>query len=132
MTSGQDNTDAAVIRFILDQIESVPNLEALLLLRDTRPQKWTISDLSKRLYISRDAARGLLEDLIHRGLIHRDADGTAYFYQAASEEQDQLIGLVDETYRRQLVRISQLIHSKPSAAVRDFARAFRFTKKDET
>jgi len=132
MTSDQDNTDAAVIRFIIDQIESVPHLEALLLLRDTRPQKWTISDLSKRLYISREAARGLLDDLVRRNLIHRDSEASTYFYAAASEDQDQLLGLVDETYRRQLVRISQLIHSKPSAAVRDFARAFRFTKKEET
>lgn len=132
MTSGQDNTDAAVIRFIVDQIESVPHLEALLLLRDTHSQKWTVSDLSKRLYISRDAARGLLEDLVRRELIHRDSEGTTYFYQAATEDQHLLLGRVDETYRRQLVRISQLIHSKPSAAVRDFARAFRFTKKDET
>ena len=132
MTSGQDNADAAVIRFILDQIESVPHLEALLLLRDTCPRKWTISDLSKRLYIGRDAARGLLDDLVRRELVHRDAEGTSYLYKAASEEQDQLIARVDEMYRRQLVRISQLIHSKPSAAVRDFARAFRFTKKDET
>jgi len=132
MTSGQEKNDAAVIRFILDQIESVPHLEALLLLRDTQPQKWTVSDLSKRLYIGRDAARGLLDDLVHRGLVRFDAEGSTYFYEAASEEQDHLIALVDETYRRQLVRISQLIHSKPSAAVRDFARAFRFTKKDET
>jgi predicted ArsR family transcriptional regulator len=132
MTSEQDNTDAAVIRFIIDQIESVPHLEALLLLRDTRPQKWTVTDLSKRLYIGREAARGLLDDLVHRELIHRDAENTTYFYQAASEDQDRLIAQVDDTYRRQLVRISQLIHSKPSAAVRDFARAFRFTKKDET
>jgi len=132
MTSEQDNTDAAVIRFIIGQIESVPHLEALLLLRDTRPQRWTVSDLSKRLYIGREAARGLLEDLIHRELIHRDAESTTYFYEAASDDQDRLIAQVDDTYRRQLVRISQLIHSKPSAAVRDFARAFRFTKKDET
>jgi len=37
--------------------------------------------------------------------------------------------MVDETYRREVVRVSTLIHSKPSSPVRDFARAFRFTKE---
>ena len=36
---------------------------------------------------------------------------------------------VDTTYRRELIRVSRLIHSKPSAAVREFARAFRLKKE---
>jgi predicted ArsR family transcriptional regulator len=120
--------DAAAIQFILDQIESVPHLEALLLIRNSRPQKWSVEDLSKRLYISREAVRILLDDLIRRKLLALDSAASTYYY-AASDEQDRLIGLVDDIYRRQLVRVTQLIHSKPSAAVRDFARAFRFTKE---
>jgi predicted ArsR family transcriptional regulator len=130
MTPGEYKpSDADVIQFILDQIESVPQLEALLLLRNTRPRKWTIDELSKRLYISRDAVRLLLEDLARKHLVLLESGESAYYY-SAPEEQDRLIGVVDETYRRQIVRISQLIHSKPSAALRDFARAFRFTKDE--
>lgn len=121
--------DAAVIQFLLDEIESVPHLEALLLVRNSRPRKWTVEDLSKRLYISREGIRILLDDLIRRKLLLADPADSTYYY-AASDERDRLIGSVDETYRRQLVRVSQLIHSKPSAAVRDFARAFRFTKEE--
>jgi predicted transcriptional regulator len=121
--------DAAAIQFILDEIESVPHLEALLLLRKTRPEKWSIQDLSHRLYISREGVRILVDDLIRRKLLVLDSAAGTYYY-SASEERDRLIGLVDDLYRRQLVRISQLIHSKPSAAVRDFARAFRFTKEE--
>jgi predicted ArsR family transcriptional regulator len=129
--SPQENkdADAAVIQFILDEIESVPHLEALLLIRNSRPREWTVADLSKRLYISREGVRILLDDLIRRKLLLVDSAHSTYYY-AISDERDQLIGLVDETYRRQVVRVSQLIHSKPSAAVRDFARAFRFTKEE--
>ena len=35
---------------------------------------------------------------------------------------------VEATYRRELVRVANMIHSKAPAAVREFARAFRFTK----
>ena len=34
-------------------------------------------------------------------------------------------------YRKELIRISRLIHSKPPAAVREFAKAFRFKKERE-
>ncbi len=130
MASEQNKgADAAVIQFILDEIESVPHLEALLLLRNSRPQKWTVENLSKRLYISREGVRILLDDLVRRKLLLVDSADSTYYY-AASDERDRLIGRVDETYRHQLVRVSQLIHSKPSAAVRDFARAFRFTKEE--
>lgn len=130
--SPQENppADAAVVQFILDEIESVPHLEALLLIRSSRPRKWTVEDLSKRLYISREGVRILLDDLIRRKLALFDAPSSTYSY-AASEDRDRVIRSLDEIYRRQVVRVSQLIHSKPSAAVRDFARAFRFTKKDE-
>jgi len=130
--SPQENppADAAVVQFILDEIESVPHLEALLLIRNSRPRKWTIEDLSKRLYISREGVRILLDDLIRRKLALFDSVSSTYSY-ATSEDRDRVIRSLDEIYRRQVVRVSQLIHSKPSAAVRDFARAFRFTKKDE-
>jgi len=42
--------------------------------------------------------------------------------------QGSLMEELDRTYRRELVRISRMIHSKASPAVREFARAFKFTK----
>jgi hypothetical protein len=131
MSSQEDKAaEAAVIQFILDDIESVPHLEALLLIRNSRPRKWTVEDLSKRLYISREGVRVLLDDLIRRKLALLDQASSTYYY-AVPEERDKVIGLLDEIYRREVVRVSQLIHSKPSAAVRDFARAFRFTKNND-
>ena len=128
----KDNKDNDVVEFILDEIESVPHLEALLLIRSTCPKKWTVDALKGRLYLSREAVENLLADLSRRKLLTMDPAGPAYFYEPTSLEKENLISRVDQTYRHQLVRISQLIHSKPSAALRDFSRAFRFTKKDES
>jgi predicted ArsR family transcriptional regulator len=119
-----------VYQFIFEQIESVPHLEALLLIWGSRPQPWTIENLAQRLYVSSDVVLTLLQDLIRRGfiaLVHGPPEG--YRYESASSGQDQLMAAVDETYRREVVRISTLIHSKPSASVREFARAFRLTKE---
>ena len=65
-------------------------------------------------------------------MIAAAADATdQYYYRSNSDQQgtDALIDSVDKTYRREIVRVSTLIHSKGSSAVRDFARAFRFTKE---
>jgi DNA-binding IscR family transcriptional regulator len=61
--------DNEVYSFVAEQIDSVPHLEALLLLWNSRPQPWTIENLAQRLYISKDIVRGLLEDLIRQRMI---------------------------------------------------------------
>jgi len=119
-----------VDQFILEEIDSVPHLEALLLLWNSRPAVWTTEELAKRLYVDTGVGRVLVEDLARKRLI-APVPGVPeqYRYQSLSEEKDLLIGRLDLIYRREVVRISNMIHSKPSSAVRDFARAFRFTKE---
>jgi hypothetical protein len=116
-----------VDRFILDEIDSVPHLEALLLLWNTRPRRWANEELARSLYIPTDRTRQIIRDLQQRDLIVCESDSSFY---SASEARDQLIAAVDHTWRRELVRLSNMIHSKASPAVREFARAFRF-KKDK-
>ena len=126
----QRQFDSEVYQFIFDQIESVPHLEALLLLWNSRPQPWTIANLSRRLYISEEEVKTLLQDLVQRNLISFvPGPSEGYRYESAAAERDHLIAAVDSTYRREVVRISTMIHSKPSPSVRDFARAFRLTKE---
>ena len=131
MTEPQE-LENQVYRFVHDQIETVPHLEALLLLWNSRPQPWTVENLAKRLYVSADIVKALLQDLVRRNLIvcvPGSPDG--YRYESVSVKQDQLLSDLDSTYRRETVRISTMIHSKPSSSVREFARAFRFLKEQE-
>ena len=122
--------DAEVRQFLLDQIDSVPHLEALLLLWNTRPRLWQADELARRLYVDREVALRLLQDLARQQLIDSDAGSPErYCYRDDPADRSRLIGMVDETYRRQIVRVSTLIHSKASSPVRDFARAFRFTRE---
>lgn len=116
-----------VDRFILEEIESVPHLEALLLLWRNRPRCWSVEDLARSLYLQTDATQVLLDDLERHGFILHEPSGWSWNEQS---HQAGLMADVDATYRRELVRISSMIHSKPSPAVRQFASAFRL-KKDE-
>ena len=122
--------DAEVRQFLLDQIDSVPHLEALLLLWNSRPKLWQADEMAGRLYVDREVALRLLQDLARQQLIDSDAGSTErYCYRDDPADRSRLIRMVDETYRREVVRVSTLIHSRPSSPVRDFARAFRFTKE---
>jgi hypothetical protein len=122
---------SAAYEFILSRVDSVPQLEALLLLWNSRPNRWLSTDIAQRLYISVDQATSILRDLARQHLIAGPLENEQYFYTPISEEQDRILGWVDATYRRETVAISSMIHSKASRAVRDFARAFRFKKEEE-
>jgi hypothetical protein len=115
----------SVDQFILEKIDSVPHLEALLLLWKTRPKLWSDEDMAQALYISVDRARTILFDLKQGDLVTLQAERFSY---RSGSRRDLLIEEVDSTYRRELVRVSNMIHSKAPSAVREFARAFRFKK----
>jgi transcription initiation factor IIE alpha subunit len=122
--------DEEVYRFILNQIDSVPQMEALLLVWESRPKKWAESEIAERLYVGTDAVRNIMQELVRRRLLAADAQSVRqYFYESKSEDLDGLIGAVAATYRHDLVRVSTFIHTKTSSAVRDFAKAFKFTKE---
>lgn len=124
----QSDNERDADRFILDEIDSVPHLEALLLLWSSRPQSWSDEELGKRLYLENSAAMAILEDLQRRGLIAAVPREPRQFRYEPSER-DGLLAAVETAYRMDLVRISTMIHRKAPASVLEFARAFRFTKE---
>jgi hypothetical protein len=81
--------------------------------------------MSKALYLPPQPTRLVLADLERRGLVTLTETGS-FLYR--SGERDSLIEALDRTYRHQVVRISNMIHAKPSASLREFARAFRLKK----
>jgi hypothetical protein len=57
--------------------------------------------------------------------------GSDEFSYQPDPERDQLLGSLNAIYREEMIRISTMIHSKPSSAVREFARAFRLKKEQK-
>jgi len=120
-----------VDRFILEQIDGVPHLEALLLLFNSQPKAWTADEMARSLYVHSEVASKILDSLVQRKLIAVSPDKPGeYGYSPDDAEKNSLMQSVDAVYRKEVIRISSLIHSKASAGVLDFARAFRI-KKDK-
>ncbi|HKR26900.1 MAG TPA: hypothetical protein VJS11_05580 [Acidobacteriaceae bacterium] len=116
--------------FIYEKIDSVPHLEALVLLWNSRPVWWTCEELASRLYVPADQVSQLLRDLVRMQLIAESSGSPARFsYLPKSEEQNNLMMSLDDAYRKDIVRISTMIHSKTSSGVREFARAFQLKQE---
>jgi hypothetical protein len=78
-----------------------------------------------------EVASKILDSLVQRKLIAVSPDKPGeYVYSPDDAEKNSLMQSVDTVYRKEVIRISSLIHSKASASVLDFARAFRI-KKDK-
>ncbi|MGI8905897.1 MAG: MarR family transcriptional regulator [Candidatus Sumerlaeaceae bacterium] len=121
-----------VREFALRYLDSVAQLEALLLMRREPAVTWTVPELAKRLYIDQAGATGILEILQKRQLVTftREQSGTpTYKYAPAAQELEQLVVATEAAYSQYLIPLTQLLHSKPSTAAHHFADAFRFREK---
>ncbi|HKQ44214.1 MAG TPA: hypothetical protein VJS47_02365 [Rhizomicrobium sp.] len=115
---------ADVRQFILDHIDSVSELEALLLLRKYADQDWSVQGVSGRIYLDEAAAVQILARLTACGLCV--ASEGVYRYGSASH-QAEIVDRLAELYARFLIPVTNLIHNKP-ARIQQFADAFRFRK----
>jgi hypothetical protein len=118
-----------VARFILDRIDSVAQLEALLLLRDRSNEGWNVSELAKRLYISDEQTLVVLSGLLDQELLTvSEEEPPRYRYEPQSAALRQMVDRLAESYAKHLVPVTNLIHSKPKTRVQEFADAFKLRK----
>lgn len=125
----QPGIPADIGAFIADRIDTVPQLEALLMMSARPEVSWTVEEISARTYINLPAARLVLESLQGRGLVAPDAAGRGYAFKPHNPADAGLVARVGEFYRSNLVLVATTIHEKASASVREFARAFDFKKE---
>jgi hypothetical protein len=118
-----------VKQFILERIESVAHLEALLLLRSKPDAPWSCEAVANRLYIDRKQTAELLARLDADGFVTvAGEEDPVYRYQPATPHMQQMVDSLAEFYGKHLVPITNLIHSKPKSRVQEFADAFRLRK----
>lgn len=116
-------------RFILLAIPSVPYLEATLLLRGQPQKLWDGQEISQRLFLNEAAGKALIEDLKSGGILTMDSDlPSQWRYHPRSAELGQMIDLLAEVYPKNLVEVTNLIHSKLNRKARQFADAFLLRK----
>jgi hypothetical protein len=120
-----DPVPMEVRAFVVRCIESVAQLEALLLLRGPPQLAWNVPAVARRLYVEEGEAAKLLSALVSCELAV--TDGAAFHYHPRDAEMMDLVDRLAETYARSLVPVTKLIHERDTA-IRKFADAFKIRK----
>ena len=115
-----------VRRLVLEGLDTVTELEALLMLRGTPGRAWTSDAVSTRLYVRPAVAVQALGALTRRGFLLEADDG--FTYQPVSPDLADDVTALAKAYSTSLIAVTQLIHAKPSSSLQDFARAFRIRR----
>ena len=116
---------------IVDRIDSVVQLELLLLLQGDALRAWTAAEVAQQLRIDPSWAGGQLSELASRGLAAPagPADAPESFrYAPAPPSLDATVAQLVKDYAERRVTVITLIFSKPVDKLRTFADAFRFRK----
>jgi predicted DNA-binding transcriptional regulator YafY len=116
-----------VMRFIQERIDSVPELEALLMMSEDL-RAWSAAEISRRVYVSPEKAAAILEALVRQKLVAPGAAAGVFEFRPTDEQERDLIAAVMLSYRKNLSLIATLIHEKASGSIREFARAFDLKK----
>ena len=122
----------AVQEFIFEYIDSIDQLEVLLLMRATRERSWTAKEISDAMRTSLEAATHRLSALVAIGLLtEQDANPPTYRYSPLTVEMDGTVEELAETYKVHRHSIYGLIFSTLKRA-RRFLDAFTMIdEKDE-
>jgi hypothetical protein len=113
-----------VQELILRHIDSVAQLEALLLLRENPAETWDVGKTAKRLYASEAEIADVLARLCGDGLL--SCTEGVYRYDGGTHLRDSIDRLA-QVYARHLIAVTNMIHAKPRR-IRQFADAFKFRK----
>jgi hypothetical protein len=119
-----------VQHFILQHIDSIAQLEGLLLLRNDRSVEWSARAVADRLYISEPEATLVLTQLASRELVAvRKAKPARYIYQPKTPDLGDMVDRVADIYAKYLVPVTHLVHSKPKTRIQEFSDAFWLRKE---
>lgn len=109
--------------FIQAHIDSVEQLEVLLLLRRESTRAWTGDEVARELRINPISTGSRLSNLHQRTLLAEEAG--RYRYAPRHPELDRAVSGLARAYAEMRVSVINLIFSKPVDALSTFADAFK-------
>jgi len=120
-------------RFVLDRIDSIAELEALLLLRNSPDTWWEDAAAAQRLYLGAEQGRAVLIRLEAAELLisQDDAPGRRWRYRPQSGDLREMVDRLAYYYTKHLVPVSNLVHDKSKSRIKEFSRAFEFPETQD-
>jgi DNA-binding MarR family transcriptional regulator len=116
--------------FLHQNVESVEQLEVLLLLWRAPERGWSPEEVATAVYSHPSSVVRRLAMLLGQGLL-REREPGHYQYAPRTADLHDTVTRLDHTYRERRVAVVTLIASKPIENVRAFSDAFRIRRQKE-
>lgn len=122
-----------VRELLLEHVDTVAQLEILLLLHDSRPEVWPADRVAQRLALDPRSAAARLADLADRGFFSTALDGDVqtWTYAPTSPAMDAVVQRLGRAYKERRVAVISLIFSRPPDPLRHFSDAFKLRKSKD-
>ena len=117
-----------LLRFLMERIDSVEHLEALLLLSRSPDKWWTAPAVADELGGDTRSIGRTLDELCSQNLLDVRVAQDVLFKFAPRPEDAPLVRALGDAYRTRRMMVLQTL-SKRVDSVRDFADAFKIGKK---
>lgn len=128
----REDVGAEARKFLADHIESVLELEALLLLAADPARAWIASEVARELRVDAGWAGPQLSRLCGRGVLACDASPQPHYrFAPSSPKMEQAVRELASAYATRRVTIISLIFAKPTDKLKSFADAFRLRREEE-
>lgn len=115
--------------FITSHIDSVEQIEALVLMKADPRREWSVEEMAKSLYTSTESTAMRLAHLHRTGLLSEiRSDVVRYRFEQRDAKLRKAVDSFLETYAKRKVSVINQIFSGPSDDVQSFADAFRIRR----
>ncbi|APR86408.1 Hypothetical protein A7982_11757 [Minicystis rosea] len=122
----------SVRRFLRSHIDSVEQLEVLLLLRSASSHEWSVEEVNRALKSSETSIRDRLAVLVRHGFLTTREEGghRLHRYQPAGAMETAAIDGLAAAYRERRLAVIDLIYAKPGSETAHFTDAAGRAKRD--
>jgi hypothetical protein len=128
----EQDVSPEVRRFLAEHVESVLELEGLLLLAADAGRSWTAAGVARELRVDAAWAGPQLSRLCERGVLHcEQGPDPAYRFAPRGPEIDQVVRELADAYATRRVTVISLIFAKPIDKLKSFADAFRIRREED-
>ncbi|MGZ3662606.1 MAG: hypothetical protein ACXWR1_05170 [Bdellovibrionota bacterium] len=133
MSQQRDEFSAELLAFLHHCIDSVEQLQVLLLLIDSPTAPLTVDSLSAELRSTKASVQKRIHDLQKNLVLSGEAlkqDGTVQFI-ATSPTMERTVRDLAELFRQRPHRVIAQIYARPPTSVQSFAEAFKIKKEEQ-
>jgi hypothetical protein len=119
-------------QFLVANIESILQLEALLLLRRHQDQKLSCESIARGLYVGPLDIAGTLRKLVRRGLVVTEVRGeiSVFQYNYTNQAVVEVVDRVADLYTKYLIPVTNFIHQRPPKSLQEFSDAFKLNEDE--